>query len=109
MGFSAEGEGKVGGRFERHAQAGFVDDEVDGFGPEGTFVGRKVWMDDSVLALPELVDGGVWLNRAEFADGFDDAFCWGRDFFWVYFIEIVAIGFPVLVKNQGEVEAGELV
>src|ERR1043166_1978345 len=61
-------------------------------------------VNDSIHAIPNGIDFGVALNWADFAHGFDDARGERRMVMWIYFVNVVAVGFPIFVEMQRDVD-----
>ncbi len=107
VGFDAKWHGKIGRGFQRDAEARFIDDEINRFGPEGTVFRLDVGLDDAVAAFPKAIDDAGRLDRTKFAHAINDVFGGRRKFVVIDRVKIIAVRFPILVEDKGHFESWE--
>ena len=108
MRLDTEMEVEIGGSLEGVIEAGFVDDEIESFSPLRTIHGIDGRTNDSTIAGP-VINAVGGFDRAKFADGIDDVFRKGGKIVGIQFVNVKAVGFPIFVENQGEIEERLLV
>ena len=74
-------------------------DEINGFRPVGSLGGIYFWVDDAALRRAAFDVFGK-INRANFLDGFNHLARGRRPAVRILFVEIKAVGFPVLVQAE---------
>ena len=80
-----------------------MGDEIKGFGPLRT----RVWVDaraDDAVFGGAVFDQFVRIDGAYSGDGFDHGFGEGRAAVRILFVKIKAVGFPVFVQQEAQIE-----